>query len=226
MDLAQKNAVAMYAGTTLATAKIEWDARRNQIRDMYPEIYRALYGDVPSHQVVDATIMAAKLVGAVKSFNDLFKSDDQISVGLSSLSDARPPKDMLFLVTHIALLYAVAAGTTEQDVREADYNLIPTEMRNGTLEIMQNKRVIFQEQEMERFYKADQFAPVGDTNANAGTPITYTMKGVGNVGLVKLENPKFIVPQEELEANMKFAKALPNNAAVKIILFGVRNQRV
>jgi len=222
----ENNAVAMYAGTTLATAKIEWDSRKNQISDMNSEIYRALYGSVPSQQVVDSTIMAAKSVGAVKSFSDLFKSDDQISIGLSSLSDARPPKDMLFLLTHIALLYAVAAGTTDSDVKEADYNLIPTEMRNGTLEITQNKRVIFSEQEMEQFYTAIQFVAVGDTNVGSGTPITYSMRGVGHVGLIKLENPKFIVPQEELETNMKFAKALPANAAVKIILFGVRNQRV
>jgi len=219
------DSIAGLTGTTLATRKLEWDARSAQIQSMFPEIYQMLYKE-STMQVNDATIMAAKFVGASKTFVDLFKSDDDISIGLSSRSNGRPPKDELFLLTHVALLYAEAAGNTPDDVKAADFNLIPNEMRNGLIEITQNKRILMPEQEMDQFYIADHFVAVGDSNEPAGTPVKYDMQGVGHVGIVKLSNPKFIVPERSIEVNLKFAAALNPNAAVKIVLYGVKNVRV
>jgi len=213
-------------GSKSATAKAEFDARKGQIADMNPDVYEALYGPNPTQQVVDSIIMAAKSVSEKASFSDLFKSDDSIAVGLASLANGKPPTDEFFLLTHIAFQYAVASGTLSANVAAADYGLIPAAVRNGTVEITQNKRVLLPEQVMERFYSAEHYEAVGDTNPAAGTPAVYTMKVTGNVGLVTLSNPKWIIPDRQLKIDMNFAATLAVNASLKVLLFGVKNVRV
>ncbi len=213
-------------GSKSATAKAEFDARREQIAQMSPDVYEALYGNKPTQQVVDAVIIAAKSVSQMLSFSDLFKSDDSIAVGLATLAQAKQPTDEFFLLTHIALQYAIAGGVTKADVAVADYGLIPAAVRNGNVAISQNQRAILPEQSMERFYTADHFEPVGDTNPAAGTPATYTLKGMGNIGIVTLSNPKWIIPDRQLKIDLNFATALPVNAAIKVLFFGVKNFRV
>lgn len=212
-------------GSANATAKAEFDARREQIASMNPDVYQALYGSQPTQQVVDADIYAAKSVGQVKSFSDLFKADDSIAVGLASLANAKPPSNEFFLLTHIAFLYAVAAGTSDANVAAAEYGLIPSAVRNGTVEITQNQRLILPEQSMERFAVADHYEAVADSNPAAGTAATYTMKGAGKIGVFKLSNPKWIIPDTQLKVNLKFAAALASNAAIKVVFFGAKNVR-
>ncbi len=213
-------------GSNFATAKAEFDARSQQIAEMNPDVYNALYGDNPTQQVLNANIVAAKLVGAVSSFSDLFKSDDSIATGLASLANGKPPTDEFFLLTHIAFQYALAANAADADVAKASYGIIPDAVRNGSVEITQNKRIIFVEQSMELFATADHYEAVGDTNPAAGTAATFTMKGIGGIGLFKLDNPKWIIPDRQLKVEMKFADALPALSAIKVLLFGVKNVRV
>lgn len=213
-------------GSNFATAKAEFDARSQQIAGMNPDVYEAIYGENPTQQVVDANILAAKSVGAVSSFSDLFKSDDSIATGLASLANGKPPTDEFFLLTHIAFLYALTASASNTDVAKASYGIIPDAVRNGSVEITQNKRVIFVEQAMEPFAVAEHYEAVGDTNPAAGTAATFTMKGVGRIGMIKLDNPKWIIPDRQLKVDLNFAVALPALSAIKILLFGVKNVRV
>ncbi len=224
MDLITTNPVASLVGNKAATAKAEFDARAGQLKQMAPEIYDAIYNK-GTHQVVDFVAVAAKSVSTASSFSDLFKSDDDIATGLASYANGKPPTDEYFLVTAIALLYAVAGGTSDSDVAQAEYGLIHNYMRNGTIKMSQENRVILPEMSMEPFYRADQYVATGDTNQTAGTAITYTMKGVGHIGVYRLQNPKWIVENRKIDVDMKFAAALPTNAAVKMLLFGAKNVR-
>lgn len=209
-------------------AKTEFDARAHALKSMDVEVYRALYSDpqLVTQQLSVASIYAAKSISERSSFDDLFKSDDDISVGLSSLSNGKPEASSYFLCTAIMLQYAVAAGTTDDNVKAARYGLISDIMRNGEIEILQNKRAIFEKQSMEVFHAADHYMPVGDTNAVAGTPVVYTLEGAGNVGLLVLDTPKWIEPERKLEVNLDFAGAAATNAAVRIIFLGAKNVRL
>lgn len=194
------------------------------------------FGETPEHQsvkqklenknnqVVDHVLYARKSVSGASSFDDMLKTDDTFSHGLTNISGAQLPVDTYFMCTAIGLRYAVAAGTTTSNVKEADYNNIaPLEVLNGEVSIAVDKKPILEKTSSIIFDAADHFVAVGDTNAAAGTAVTYTVKGVGNVGLHVLENPKMIVPQKLIEVKLKFAKALATNAALEIYFLGSWN---
>lgn len=184
-------------------------------------IYQNIYV-TRSEQVVDATLYAAKTVGAVASFSDLFKRDDAILTGKTNVSQAKVDANTAFLCTAIAIQYSVAAGATDDNVRQATYGLLHNNMRNGELTVKAGNRPIVEQLSGEVFYSFDAATAIGDTNAAAGTAVTYTMVQPG-IGVYELENPKWIYPNDILSADFKFAGNLDANGAVKIILIGAKN---
>jgi len=175
-------------------------------------------------QSVDATLYAAKSISGVTSFDDLFKSDDSISIGLNNIANAMLPPNQYFIVTGISFQYAVAAGTSTTNVKEADYNtVLPAELLNGEISIASNKKPVLEKIAISKFDVADNYIAVGDTNAAAGTAVTYTLRAVGRVGYYELECPKMLKPQEQIEVKIKLTKAAATNAAVRIVLHGVTN---
>jgi len=214
-------AMAAIVGTKNATRKTEFDARLHQLDYIDPQIRRNIQNGDENASI--ATIAVAKSVSERASYDELFKTDDSITVGVSSIPEAMPPKGEGFFFFFIQLQFAIAAGLTKEDVAMADYGLIHNYMRNGNILITQNGSVILAEQLMEQFYVADNYVAIGDTNPAAGTPATYTMKGIGNVGLVPLETPKWIKQQERIEARLDFTGPLPVNAAIRLVFYGVKN---
>ncbi len=56
-----------FVGTELEGAKLAFDARREIIKGEAPDVYNAIYGDVPTMQVVDHAYVAAKVDGIAPS---------------------------------------------------------------------------------------------------------------------------------------------------------------
>ena len=214
-------AIAAIVGTKNATRKTEFDARLHQLDYIDPQIRRNIQNGDENASI--ATIAVAKSVSTRSSFDELFKTDDAITVGISSIPEAMPPKGEGFLCTHMQLQFAIADGVDKEDVTMADFGLIHNYMRNGNILITQNGSVVLAEQLMEQFYVADNYVAIGDTNPAAGTPATYTMKGIGNVGLIPLDTPKWIKQQERIEARLDFTAPLPLNSAIRLVLYGVKN---
>ncbi len=218
-----------FLGTKFEGRKLAFDARLPQLAKQEPDVEKiaaAMYGSNPTQQAVDAIIYAAKSVSEKTSFDDLFKSDDKISVGITSLSEGKPSAGEYFLATEIMLQYAVASGTSDSDVAKADFGLIHPFIRNGEIKIVQNNREILPAQSCEIFQVADHYQAVGDSNAAAGTPVNNVMMGVGHVGHYKLANPKWIYPDRKIDVSLKFAAQLPANAAVRILFIGVKNGKL
>jgi hypothetical protein len=190
----------------------------NQIHNSF---YNAIFVN-KTEQVVDAIFYAAKSVGAVSSFADIFKPDDAILIGKTNLSQAKMDANTVFLCTAIAIQHAAAGGTADSNVVGASYGLIPTYMRNGELSLKAGNRPIVDKLPMEVFHAYDSAIATGDTNAAAGTGVTYTMERLGS-GVYELENPKWIYPNELISADLRFAAALTANDAVKILLIGAKN---
>jgi len=213
-----------FVGTELEGAKLAFDARREIIKGEAPDVYNAIYGDVPTMQVVDHAYVAAKVAGEVTAYYDLFKSDDNIATGLASLSEGKPPAKQFFIITHIMLQYAVAAGTTDAQVAAATYGIAPSALLNGNFKLEQGSRILIPELPCSIFSNpGNGYTAIGDTNVAAGTAITYTMVSP-NAGLYRLSNPKFIYPQEKLDLSLKFAAALASaNACVKVTVIGAAN---
>jgi hypothetical protein len=218
-----------FLGTKFEGRKLAFDARLPQLAKQEPDVEKiamAMYGSNPTQQAVDAIFYAAKSVSEKSSFDDLFKSDDKISVGLTSLSEGKPSAGEYFLTTGIMLQYAVAKGTSENDVAKANYGLIHPFIRNGEIKIVQNNREILPAQSCEIFHVADHYEAIGDTNAVAGNPVENMMMGVGHVGHYKLANPKWIFPDRKIDVSLKFTSQLPVNAAIRIIFIGVKNGKL
>lgn len=177
-----------------------------------------------NEQTIDATLYAAKSINAATSIDTIFATDDSLATALTNVANAQLPANQYFMITAIQVLYAVAAGTTATNVKEADYStVIPAEILAGELSITTNKKPLVDKLSLYKFDTADNYVATGDTNASAATPVTYTMVGRGNVGYYELECPKMIKPQEVIEVKMKFAKAAASNAAIKVIFHGVTN---
>lgn len=192
--------------------------------DVYPQINAALYGANPTQQVVDHILYAAKSVSGVSTFDDLVKTDDSLAVGLTNIAQAQLPANQFFMLTGISIQYAVAAGTTADNVKAADYkNILPAAIRNGETSIAVNKKPILDKILSEVFATAGEWKSTGDTNAAAGTAVTYTMGAGGVVGYYELDNPKMIEPQQLIEIKMKFAAAAASNAALRIQFHGATN---
>jgi len=210
---------------TQNNAKALFDAymhEANAVGSVNANLYKSLYIDRTS-QTVDAIIFAAKSASASTSFDQLFATDDSLSVGTVNISNAQLPVNTYFMCTAISLQYGVAGGVLPQNVKETDFNLLPAEIRNGEFSLSMNKKPILEKTLCEIFDHADNYIAVGDTNAAAATPVTYTLQGRGDVCRYELNSPKMLLPQELLEVKLKFVKALAANAAVKIILHGATN---
>jgi hypothetical protein len=209
-------------------AALEFDARAalamtGQYSSIYQSIYPPLGGPAPTQQVVDAIIYSAKVAGQVSSYSDLFKSDDSISVGKCNIDRAMLPANTMFLVTGIAIQYAEAAGTTDANLKAATFGMIPVAMRYGEITISTDGRPIVDKLSMEVFHNYGGSVATGDTNAAAGTAVTYTMEQ-NTVGFFQLANPKWIYPQVPISVDLRFAAALGSaNSCVKILLFGAKN---
>ncbi len=211
--------------TNTKTSKQLFDERSAVIKNSDEAVFNAIYGPNPTQQVIDKGYYAAKaLPSGATSYDDMFASDDDISVisttKATNLSDGKTPNSEYMLIDEITL--QAVAGT---DVAAAVFGLITTQMRNGTIEITQDGRPILQECSMERFFNADHIVAIGDTNAAEGTAITYTQLIVG-AGKIVLDNPKTLYPNEKIDVRMKFGAGLSAATCVRIELSGSANARM
>lgn len=207
------------------SSKQSFDEGQRVIQMADPKLYDAIYGPTPTQQVNDQGYYAAKVIASgASTYDDMFASDDDISVTsttrATNLSDGKTPNGEFMLVDTITL--QSVAGS---DVSAADFGLIADELRNGTIEIMQDNRVILKECLMERFFQASDFVPTGDTNAAAGTAVTYTMKAI-EAGVYHLDNPKWLYPNEKIDVRLKLGKKLGADLCVRIELSGAVNAKM
>jgi len=200
--------------------KREYDFRKEQLAGMgFGSIYAALYQNY-TQQLQLQNYYAYKQVGAVSSFSDLFASDDSKAVlsttKMTNVAQGKLDADKLFLLTHIQLLFGNASN-----LNETSWGRLSESILNGTIKITQDDRVILDTQLCRIFDSVNAALATGDTNAAAGTAVTYTIQHVGP-GIVEVA-PKFILPQKSINVDLKFAKALSSNDNIGIVLYGVQN---
>lgn len=218
----------MEKARTLEAEKAVYEAKLRQLALTNPyaqKVSSELYRPNPLQQVVEDSIYAIKPVDSLTSFDDMFKSDDKIRIGLTNISEGKLPSDWLFLVHAVSLQFGVTASTSGDDLAKTEFGLIHTYMRNGEIRIVQNNTEILPQQNAEKYFTAKHFVAVGNNNPEAGNALTNAMRAMGQVGRVRLANSKFLFGDRKVDVSLKFSAPMPANSAVKIILHGLRNAK-
>ena len=136
-----------------------------------------------------------------KSSIEMLANADDKTIGLTNLNSRKLDADKYFLVTGIQLLYAVAGGTTSDDIKAADYKTdLPAVIKNGEFTMELGTEVLVPEISVENF------------NEGGSTIVPK--------GFYKLENPKWLKPLQEIKPEFKFAGVAALNSALKFRLIG------
>lgn len=189
-------------GTTLSTAKQEFEARAKYIEQ---NLYNALQkGTVQS---VDFDIYATRALQQDTTI-ELMQSADSKKVGITNINDRKLEANTYAFVTGIQILMAKVAATDEKSLAAADYGVIDALMANGELELKNGDKILIPRSSMSRFR----------TTSNAAN---------GLVGYVKLECPKFLIPLTDITPTLYLPEAYKTetNVAVRIVLHGVKTNK-
>ena len=159
-------------------------------------------------QVIDYEIMSIVPVapGAGKKTINFFTSDQVAKAGIHTLNKGETPKDVNMLVKSIAILAATTAGTSDADILDAAFLSVRTfaSLRNAFLNIRANNRLILKDQPLTAFYD------------------TANEKASDQEHRLILDNPKFVLGNEFISAQLEFqdAAGVPANTYVAIKLKG------
>ena len=199
-----------YLENKLSTSRQKYEARL----DLLPqEIRDRIESGVD--QLCDSEIYSVVALGAsLTSITDLFAPDGAKTVGLRNISNQKIDADKYFLLCAIEILYGVDAANSGKTATFGALVDIPA-LYDGEFELTQNGRKIVPKQSMHLFFNG---VAVGKTDLST---VIY------NRSIFVLDNPKFLVPQQELKGTMEWGvtPGAAANSFVKIRLIGTVNER-
>lgn len=159
-------------------------------------------------QVVNHAFVVTRSVGGQNYFN-LFETSDPRKPSITNVSNAKPDADQMMLITGIQLLAVTHTTTiTEANLKTLNFGSIKAVegLANGTLILKSGGKNIVNLLPLWKFVKDGSNQEVG----------LYD----------ELHNqPKFIYPNQEIEANIELGAALPANTAVKILIHGLATSK-
>ncbi len=169
-------------------------------------------------QLSDGALMVAKSVSGAKQIK-LFQDSDVKKVGVSLLNKGQLEKDELFLVAGFSLLYGIGNGTEDTDLINTEFGLLPDKVLNGEFEFKGNGKTLIKKTSCEVF-RTHKSREINDTVNHYGLGYAYGTSH--KIGFYKLENPKLIEDQVQMEFNVDFSDNAPANAFLKVVLWGSR----
>ena len=148
-------------------------------------------------QLADTRFYFVKVANAVASVR-MIASADVKAPGVCNVNGGKLEKDNYFLLTGLILLSGVAA-----DPLNAAFSYVPLAVDNGDFEFKAagNKYLL----------PKDTSCQVFDTSNRTDI----------EKGLFKLDSPKWIEPQVDIEMNIRFSQATAANTNLKLILVGM-----
>lgn len=175
-DIAQ-NVAFSACGTTIATAKQEFEARLGFIE---PNLKNALMNGTV--QSVDFDIYATRDLKSDTTI-ELMQSSDSKKVGITNINDRKLEANTYALITGVQLLSAEATG---DDMLTAKYDVISDIIANGEIELKSGDKVLIPRSSCQRF---------------------VTTGSDGLKGYIKLECPKFLLPLTDIVPTLYLPKA-------------------
>lgn len=154
----------------------------------------------------DGSIYSRKIVGTNTTL-DFFEPQDAQTVGVRNVRNKQLDSGYFFLVTGMELLCATAAGTTDADLSEAEYDTL---YGNSTFAPVANGELSVTIAGVRRLirYSIRQFAHEG--------------RALTNPGVVPLDNPFIIPPNQDIEVQYKglTANGMTANEALHFAFLG------
>ena len=159
-------------------------------------------------QLSDSAYYSIKWAGN-KATIHLFETQDAKEIGITNVTQAKLPKDRLFLCNRIMLLATEFEGDIpdsdlawKQLIKSSDFDSIKTVagLQNGVFTFMANKKIIIDERPNQEF--------VTDGNSTI------------NMGTYYLESPRFIRDDEEFEFVIELGDDAPEATLIKVVLAG------
>lgn len=147
-------------------------------------------------QLVDTVFYVVKTPGAATTQKMLTNADTK-SVGISNIANGKLDKDQHMLLTHIRLTSGAAlAGAAAAAFGTAELGIL-----NGQVEFKCGSKYILPNEIGNHIFNT--------TGLTMVTPGTY-----------RLNNPKWLEPQQQMEFNLAFSQALAANTHVRLELIG------
>lgn len=159
-------------------------------------------------QLSDSAYYSIKWAGD-KATIHLFETQDAKEIGITNVTQAKLPKDRLFLCNRIILLASEFEGEIpgsdlgwKRLLKATDFDSIKkvAGLQNGVFTFMANKKIIIDERPMQEF--------VTDGNNTI------------NIGTYHLESPRFIRDDEEFEFTIELGDDAPGKTLIKVVLAG------
>ena len=159
-------------------------------------------------QLSDSAYYSIKWAGD-KATIHLFETQDAKEIGITNVTQAKLPKDRLFLCNRIILLATEFEGEIpgsdigwKRLLKTTDFDSIKkvAGLQNGVFTFMANKKIIIDERPMQEF--------VTDGNTTI------------NIGTYYLESSRFIRDDEEFEFTIELGDDAPEKTLIKVVLAG------
>lgn len=159
-------------------------------------------------QLADTGYYSIKWAGD-KATIHMFETQDAKERGITNVTQAKLPKDRLFLCNRIILLAAEFVGDIpgsdiawKQLIKSTNFGSIKevAGLQNGDYTLLANKKIIVDERHMQEFV----------------TDNDHTV----NLGTYYLENARFIRDDEEFEFMIELGNDVPEKTLIKVVLAG------
>ena len=191
-----------------------------RIQNLSPEIRDEL--SKGRAQGVDTYLSVVKSISGAQSIK-MLKDSDVKTTGVCMINGAKMQKGEPFLLSAIILMEGVGSGTTENvaTISPINFGQISSIVRGGHFEFKVNGKILIPETSNEVF--ANHFAYTEkDVTTDKSYGLAYSLGGSNRFGMFKLDNPKFIDSQVNIDMNIDWGIAGTTNAFLKAILIGTR----
>ncbi|MEI7726479.1 MAG: hypothetical protein WCK09_15325 [Bacteroidota bacterium] len=196
--------------TTFGTSRSAYIARLDQIDPVVAAKIKA-----GEYQLCDSEIYSVVALGTATAISDLFPQDQAKSTTLRNIANQKLPVEQWFLLQAIEIQYGIDASHSGAD-STFGHELIPAKVYAGEIELTQNGRKLISRQSMAAFFQG-----ISAYGVAVGLGATFNARAI-----MRLDNPKFIKPQEELKGKMEWAYAAGvATSYIKIRLIGTVNER-
>ena len=204
-------------GGNIKNSRDEMQARMNLLS---PALKQGLAKG--THQFVDATIYNIKSIAAETRVR-LYEDTELKEVGARNISGGKLDKGEVFLLHGIRVL--VGTGTaktnTAADIATVtNWKELPAEMI-GELDFRADGRLVLDSFAIQNFVHYSHHETLMNNGTADVTAYTYAT-GSGDLGYVKLANPKLLSTQTQLDMEVEWAKAGAENTFIKVELIGTK----
>ncbi len=189
--------ISPYVGSTLSTAKAEFEARLNAIDS---SIAAAIANG--KARITDCSLYTAKaLAGNLNQ--EIFEAKDQKEVGVCNINNRKLEASQYMLITAVQVL-AVELPNAGDDFKTAEFAKIPARFANGEFELKLDNKVLIPRSSMQNFV--------------TDGPDTKNLAGYW-----RLECPVMVTPQTDLIPQVWLPVGTDTAKTVlKVVLHGAR----